>query len=475
MDPFHIFIENNMVPITFAYGLAYFSAGLAIALQQRNMSNFRLAQNLWMLGAFGIIHGAAEWGDIFIPIQSEILSDFWIMVLSDVQEIAWAVSFAFLLQFAVSMLAPRLPYNTRIQKSFLWSAPIWSLVITIMGIFLLQEEFGKSWIRYMLGFPGAVLTAIAFLSERRSFTTLRSTSVKSNLTMTAAAFGIYAILAGLIVPRDALPGLHWLNYENVHSFTGVPIQFWRMIIGVVIAFFVTRTLSVFDLEVRHRLETVEKNQALGIDRERIARDLHDGVVQSIYAAGLQLEAAVDAMPAGSEEAAGLVNRVMLQLNLAMTDIRRYIFKLGAARIDEADFDLFIRNLVDEFTASGSISVKLSINGTPVELSPEQKQNIAFIAQECLSNVVKHADARAAEVRFIYAEDALLFSVEDDGTGFDRDSGSGAGHKDRRGLVSIRERADMMGAELFILSGAEDGGTRISLKIPYHDAGDLYEG
>lgn len=473
MESFHNFIEINMVPLTFAYGLAYFSAGLAIALQQRRMSNFRLAHNLWLLGAFGIIHGAAEWGDIFIPIQSSLVSDFWIAALSDVQEIAWAISFAFLLQFGVSMIAPLLPLVPWVQTFVRWYGPLWSLVVTITGVFLLPEEFGKSWIRYMLGFPAAVLTAAAFLSERRSFAIFRSASVKSNLTMTAAAFGVYAILGGLIVPQDALPGLSWLNYESVRSFTGMPIQFWRMILGVVIAFFVIRTLSIFDLEVRHRLETVEKNQALGMDRQRIARDLHDGVVQSIYAAGLQLEVAIKSMPSGSEEAAGLIGQVMQQLNLVMTDIRRYIFKLGAARTGEADFDQYMKNLVDEFTASGSISAKLSIKGKQVELSPEQKQNIAFITQECLSNVVKHADALVAEIKFNYTEDALLFSVEDDGIGFDGVPGSEADQSSGSGLRSIRERAKAMGADLVISSnGDEDGGSKISLRIPYRNTGDL---
>jgi len=473
MESFRNFIEINMVPLTFAYGLAYFSAGLAIALQQRRLSNFRLAHNLWMLGAFGIIHGAAEWGDIFIPIQSSMISDFWIAVLSGIQEIAWAISFAFLLQFGVSMIVLRLPWTPRIQTLVFWFAPLWSLVITITGVLLLPEEFGKSWIRYMLGFPAAVLTAAAFLSERQSFTSFRSTSVKSNLIATAAAFGVYAILAGLVVPQDALPGLHWMNYESVHSFTRMPIQFWRMIVGVVIAIFVIRTLSIFDLEVRHRLETVEKNHALGLDRQRIARDLHDGVVQSIYAAGLQLEVAIKSMPSGSEEAAGMIGMVIRQLNFVITDIRRYIFKLGAAITGEADFDQYMKNLVDEFTAGGSISVKLSSKGKQVELSPEQKQNIAFIAQECLSNVVKHADALVAEIKFIYTEDALLFSVEDDGAGFDSVPGSEADQSGCRGLRNIRERAEAMGAEFLISSSnAEDGGSEISLRIPYRKTGDL---
>ena len=88
--------------------------------------------------------------------------------------------------------------------------------------------------------------------------------------------------------------------------------------------------------------------------------------------------------------------------------------------------------------------------------------------------MKHADALEAEVEFNYTEDVLLFSVRDDGTGFVATPGAEAGREQSagRGLRDIRERAEVIGAEFVISSNSDDGGSKISLRIPYRNTGDL---
>src|SRR4030065_269322 len=103
MNSIYQVINVNMTLVYFVYGLVYFVFGLAIVLQQRALSNFRLARHLWLLAAFGIIHGSMEWGSVFIPIQATYLSEPWINALLVTQDIAMAVSFAFLFQFAITM------------------------------------------------------------------------------------------------------------------------------------------------------------------------------------------------------------------------------------------------------------------------------------------------------------------------------------------------------------------------------------
>lgn len=464
MQSFHKFIEINMVPLMFAYGLAYFAAGLAIFLQSRQLSNFRLAHNLWLLGMFGIIHGVAEWGDIFIPVQSPYLSEDWINLLVEVQETAWAVSFAFLLQFGVSMMIPRLRVTTHV-KTFLRSfAVVWSTVITLVAIFLLPADMDSSLVRYALGFPAAALTAAAFLSERRSFTRVHTPSARLNLTLTASAFATYAVLGGLIVPETRLAApLAWLNYDNVHHATGLPIQFWRMLVGMAIAILVIRTLSIFDHEVRQRLEVAEQEQVVLEDRHRIARDLHDGVVQSIYAAGLQLEAASQSGSTDSLESSQAIRRVVGQLNNVIADIRKYIFQLGSARTGEADFEEYLRNMTEEFTANFGISTRLLIDGAITGLSPGQKQNIVFVTRESLSNVYKHTDASEVEIRLLGANGSYFFIVEDNGQGIDPELSSskfGGG----KGLANMAERAEAMGGDFSIFRANAEGGTIILIRF-----------
>lgn len=466
MQAFHNFIEINMTPLTFAYGLAYFSAGLAILLQSRGLSNFHLARNLWLVGMYGIIHGTSEWGDIFTPIQATYLSEPWVDVLSAVRDIMRAISFAFLLQFGVNMIITKLSWTPRAKTFVRWCAPLWSLAITLAGGLFLPAEAGESWVRYLICFPASLLTAAAFLTKRQAFAVFGHRSVRTNLTITAATFSLYAILGGLITPQPAISFLKWSNYENVHTFTQLPIQFWRMILGFVIAICIIRTLSVFDLEVRHRLETAEREKALLKDRQRIARDLHDGVVQSIYAAGLQLEAVKSHQNlSGASEANPIVHQVVNQLNDSIANIRKYIFNLGPDRTGEADFDMYMRNLVDEFTSRGHFSAKLSIEGDRTPLTPWQKQNLAFMTRECLSNVVKHAGASGVKLRLVFDKDSLFFVMEDDGIGIDKPAlASGGGNG--RGLRSLAERAEAMEGEFSISRRSGNGGTIVAVRIPY---------
>jgi len=465
MSSYHTFIESNLVPIIFAYGLTFFATGLAIALQPRQLSNFRLAHHLWMLAAFGMIHGIAEWGDIFIPIQSPYLSDFWISRLWDLQQTAWAVSFIFLLQFGATMTVHHLPWKPGVKSFTLRFLPFWGLVVIIIGVFILPHAYGQSWIRYLLGFPAAVLTAVSFLLERRIFTSFQASS-RINMTLIAIAFGVYAILGGLTVQEHALPGLNWLNYEYVFSYTLMPIYFWRMLIGLCFTILIIRTLHVFDLEYSERLETAEGERALAVERQRIARDLHDGVVQSIYATGLQLEVAARNAVNEPEETAHLIRRMVGQLNEVITDIRRYIYNLAVAGEDEAGFEKYIKKIADEFSAAGSIPVRISVEGKRIELNPKQKQNIAFVTQECLSNVIKHAGASETEIKFNYRLEALFFSVRDDGAGYGGVQGKVTGKNSGRGLKGMRERAEAIDAELVINGNPGEGGTLVSMRIPY---------
>jgi len=466
MQTFDNFIEVNMLPLIFLYGLVYFAAGLAIILQQRSMSNFRLAHNLWLVGMFGIIHGAAEWGDIFIPIQSEYLSPTWLHILMEGQEIAWAISFAFLLQFAVSMIVPKLPWNRGVKTFARWYAPAWCAAVTLTGILLLPKDMDASWIRYLLGFPAAMLTAVAFLAERKTFARFRHGATRTYLVLTACAFGMYAILSGLIVPERSLSFLSFVNYASVHSVSGFPIQFWRTLVGLAIALLVARTLSIFDLEFRHRLEVAEKEQTLLRDRQRIARDLHDGVVQSIYAAGLQLEVASKSVALDTNETTLLIRRVVNQLNDVIADMRKYIFKLGPARTGEADFDQYMKNLIDEFTTNFGLSAHLSVEGLPVSLTPGQKQNIAFVTRECLTNAHKHAAATNIEIQLIFNEDSLFFVAEDNGVGIDSAASVSSSNGGGKGLKSMAERATAMGGEFSVSQRSENGGTMIVMRIPY---------
>lgn len=466
MDALHRFIDANMVILIFAYGLVYFAAGLAIALQHRQLSSFHLARHLWLLAAFGIIYGAAAWGDVFIPIQSTYLTDVWIQALIDIQKLAWAVSYAFLLAFAAAMISIRLPWGKKAQRSVRWLAVCWSALVALAGILLLPPEAGESLIRYLLGFPAAMLAAAAFILERKSFGTLPAPEAKTDITMTAATFGLFAIFGGLIVPVAGVWPLAWLNYGNVFAVTGFPIQLYGALAGLAMAYFLIRTLLIFDLEVRQRLEAVERSQSLIKDRQRIARDLHDGTIQTIYASGLQLEAAVISLKDRPEKVEATIRSVLHQLNTVIADIRQYIFDSGPGHLAEADFDEMIRKLLEEFSAGSSIETHLSVRGVRPKLPRELMHNLGLIIHECLGNIARHSLAANMKLEFDFLANRISCLVEDDGIGIDSTRAPNPGnHYDGRGLHNVAARARIIGAEISISRASAQGGTRIELSVP----------
>lgn len=467
MEPIQRFIDVNMVVVYFAYGLVFFAAGLAIVLQQLRLSSFRLARYLWLLATFFIIHGISDWGNVFVPIQSAYLSEAWVDVLFGVQKVALGASFAFLLLFAVIMVSPRLRLSSGMQKTLMWQAIAYSALITLIGTFIFSGPGGDTLIRYFLAFPSSILALMAFLSERRSFRVLPTSAVPTDLTVTAGAFAIYAVLSGLIVPEQQVWPFSLLTYSSVFDTTEFPVQLYRTLVGLTMAVFIIRTLSVFDLEIRDRLEAADRTRTLFKDRQRIARDLHDGTIQAIYAAGLQLEAAAGSTGTRPDEAIAIIRGVIKQLNSVITDTREYIFKLGSSRVEESDIYHHIKRIVDEFAASCPTAVNLSFDGDNVSLSPSQVHNVTLIVNECLGNVAKHSEASSADIKFVFGPNAMFCSVEDNGIGIDdQPIHDPTEVKSGRGLKNIAERAKALEAKLSISRGASGAGTRVALWVPY---------
>ena len=102
------FFQTNREIVFFIYGQAFFTLGLAVALRSRQRSQIAFAKHLWLLAAFGIVHGVYEWGIIFIPIQQTYLAPDTINLLRLIELLLETLSFFALFQFGVELTAPRL-------------------------------------------------------------------------------------------------------------------------------------------------------------------------------------------------------------------------------------------------------------------------------------------------------------------------------------------------------------------------------
>jgi signal transduction histidine kinase len=198
------------------------------------------------------------------------------------------------------------------------------------------------------------------------------------------------------------------------------------------------------------------------ERERIGKDLHDGIIQSLYAVGLSLEDLPELMADDPLEATARVDRAIDALNLAIRDIRNFIFGLRPELLEGTDLAGSLAALADEFRLNTLIDLDLEVDeGHARDLPVEVRIELLQVAREALSNAARHA--RANHVRLSVSDDdgQLTLVVEDNGIGFDPDAPRPSTHQ---GLPNMRARAEIVGGELSIDSGP-GAGTRIIVHVP----------
>lgn len=210
-----------------------------------------------------------------------------------------------------------------------------------------------------------------------------------------------------------------------------------------------------------RLHDRVRRLAIMDERERIGRDLHDGIIQSLYAVGLSLEDVPELMADDPAEAAVRVDRAIESLNLTIRDIRNFIFGLRPELVEAADLAASIAALADEFRLNTLIDVELDLEAAPPDIPAEARIQLLQIAREALSNIARHAKATRASIGVAVEGDVFRLVVADNGRGFDPGAPRDAGHQ---GLRNMAERAAELGGELSIES-SPGAGTRIIVALP----------
>jgi signal transduction histidine kinase len=195
---------------------------------------------------------------------------------------------------------------------------------------------------------------------------------------------------------------------------------------------------------------------------RISRDLHDAVIQSIYAVSLSLEDVLELIDSDRDGAMDRVDRAIDRLHTTIGDIRQFIVGLGpasyiglGAALQEMARDLLAGSPADLTVDVGDASLLAG------RLPQEADHELVQIAREALSNVARHSGAKHATLTVRVTGDELALRVEDDGVGFDPGSRLDGTHF---GLANLRDRTGAFGGTLAIES--EPGrGTRIIVRLP----------
>ena len=193
------------------------------------------------------------------------------------------------------------------------------------------------------------------------------------------------------------------------------------------------------------------------ERERIARELHDGIIQSLFAVGMGLQAT--ALMAGSPELTVRIEGAVEELDRAIRDLRNYIFGLRPGVLADRQLDHALRTLGEEAQARSTAEILIEIDRAVAATLSPRSHEIVQLTREALSNVARHAQAKRASVRLSRLGATAILIVEDDGVGFDTRNGS-AGN----GLANMKARAVALGGKLQITSRVGKG-TRLRLTLP----------
>jgi two-component system sensor histidine kinase DevS len=211
-----------------------------------------------------------------------------------------------------------------------------------------------------------------------------------------------------------------------------------------------------------RLNLKARTKAVVSERERIGMDLHDGIIQSIYAVGLTLDHArllIGENPQVEER----LQHAIDGLNGAIRDIRTYILDLRPRQLNNEDLMHGLQRLVTEFRANTLVQTHLDgpLDGSTARIAPNHTLALFHICQEALANAAKHSRAKKVDVNVWLTTERAILEVRDDGRGFDvENTTSNLGH----GLSNIHSRARNVGGDVEISS--ESGfGTTVLCWVP----------
>ncbi len=274
------FLQANIIPIYFVYGLVHFITGFAVALETGRTSQLRLFRALPFLAAFGITHGINEWIEMLSMISAQIPTVAREPEWAEIVKIGWkGLSFFCLLEFGVRLLIQLLPQH----KRWLRWIPMAISMLYLAGILWLQHAYqptdvfplrlalAEEWTNYSIGLPGSILTVLAMLAQRRAFLRDGMPQFGREMVGAALAIGWYALLDQIIDVRTPYFPASWLNSDMFLAVFGLPIEVFRILAIAFLAIFVIRMLRVFEVEYARRLDAA--NQARFAAQEIATREL----------------------------------------------------------------------------------------------------------------------------------------------------------------------------------------------------------
>lgn len=476
-----------IIPIYFFYGLAFFSMGLLVMLEGGRSTDARLRRALRPLAAFGLVHATNEWMEMFdvISRQGGGITPDW---LSGIRLAMLAFSFISLAAFgsylmAVSQKAWRLILIVPLGLEGVW---VFGLII-LKGTYPLPILWSVAdvWTRYSLAAPAALLAAIGLVVQQRVFRKAGLITFGRDALWAAVAFSWYGLVGQVFAHSSPLPPSNIINEVLFSNLFGIPVQLFRAIMAGLSAFFVIRFLRAFQVENESQIASLQEARlkeakqrekmrgelfkrvvsAQESERQRIARELHDETGQALTAIGLGLRGLTGSLRSSNTESTKQnLHQLELLTTHSLDELQRLIADLRPSHLDDLGLSSALRWYANTLQERVKLDVHVEIRGEERPVASPVKIALFRIAQEALTNVVKHAQAKNAQVFLSYAEESVHIRVTDNGRGFDMGS-TGSAKRVSWGLKGMEERTSLLGGRFKVHSRPGEG-TTIEVSIPY---------
>jgi len=268
-------------------------------------------------------------------------------------------------------------------------------------------------------------------------------------------------------------------YESGIVWTlAVPMVIAGKVIGLIsIRFKVKRAFSLAELELAsalthqavlaiqlRRLSVENRQVAVVAERNRLARDIHDTLAHGLTGVIVQLEAAKDALSRGLEEDLDMhLERAGNLAREGLNEARRSVYALRPLGLGKKNLLKTLERLIQDLTAGTTMTATFGFEGGSRTLPVEWEDNLVRIAQEALTNALRHGRATEFRSKLIFGSEEIRFEIHDNGSGFDSTINS-----DGFGLLGMRERIASMNGELFVESVVGTGTSVIAvLRYPYY--------
>lgn len=193
------------------------------------------------------------------------------------------------------------------------------------------------------------------------------------------------------------------------------------------------------------------------DRERIAKELHDGVIQALFAVGMGLQGT--ALMSGDEDLGQRIEEAVGELDRVIRDLRNYIFGLRPGILADRQLDNALRTLAEEFGYRSEVLTVVELDEAVTSELSNVAGDVIQLAREALSNIGRHAGATTCRVSLFRGNGVGVLEIDDDGHGFDL-----ASVRRGEGLTNIEGRAAVLGGTAAITSSPE-AGTTVRIELP----------